>query len=147
MIEEEAVVASIVDGQVWIEKERATACGSCAHRCATGVVEDHWNSIQKKIRLKVISSIDLNVGDRVLVGIPENAIVSGSFWLYLIPLFGLLFGSIMGRYAVSSFAIASLDGGDALGGLFGLIASFIFLRYTRVLSRNETLPVVIRKIH
>jgi sigma-E factor negative regulatory protein RseC len=145
MIEEEVVVATVTDGQVWVEKERKSACGACTHKCATGVIDDHLGGA--KIRLQVISPIEVKTGDRVVVGVHESAIVSGSLWAYLVPLAGLFLGSILGKGLAPVLPSFSADGVSALCGILGLIATVILLKGSRVLSRRELHPVVIRKLN
>ena len=144
MIEEEAIVASVVDGQVWVEKKRKSACSACTQRCTTGVVDDFFGG--KTIKIKVISEIDLKIGDRVMVGIREGAIVGGALWVYIIPLLGLLLGAVAGSVAAPFFSLLPADGVSAIGGGLGLILTLIFLRRARVLNRHEMQPVVIRKL-
>jgi sigma-E factor negative regulatory protein RseC len=144
MIEEEAVVACIEAGQVWVEKTRHSACGACAQPCATADVADYFGKTQ--VRLAVASPLELRVGDRVVLGIREDAIVKGSFGVYLLPLFGLLAGSILGKAVGFPWLSITVDAAAALGGVIGLIAAIAFLKHTRMLSPSRLQPVVIRKV-
>jgi sigma-E factor negative regulatory protein RseC len=145
MIEEEAVVSHTEAGKVWVEKPRKSACGGCSQQCASGAVDRYFGAAT--IRLQVLSPIEVQVGDRVVLGIQEDAIVKGSFWAYLIPLLGLFLGAIMGDIVVSALRLGvSSDGGSAFGGAMGLILSFITLKFTGVLSRDNLHPVILRKL-
>ncbi|HYE36537.1 SoxR reducing system RseC family protein [Methylocaldum sp.] len=145
MIEEEAVVSHTEAGQVWVEKPRRSACGGCSQQCASAVVGQYLGT--PIIRLQVFSPIDVHVGDRVMLGIQEDAIVKGSFCAYLIPLLGLFFGAVLGDIVASSLIPAiSNDGASAFGGVIGLILSFVFLKSTGALSRGKLHPVVLRKL-
>ncbi|WP_166642513.1 SoxR reducing system RseC family protein [Methylocaldum gracile] len=145
MIEEEAVVSHTEAGKVWVEKPRKSACGGCSQQCASGVVDEYLGA--PKIRLQVFSPIEVHVGDRVVLGIQEDALVKGSLWAYLIPLLGLFLGAVLGDIVASSLRPAiSSDGVSAFGGVTGLILSFVLLKFTGVLSREELHPVILRKL-
>ncbi len=82
-----------------------------------------------------------------MLGIQEDAFVKGSFWVYLIPLLGLFLGAIMGDIVVSALRLGvSSDEGSAFGGAAGLILSFVTLKFTGVLSRDNLYPVILRKL-
>jgi sigma-E factor negative regulatory protein RseC len=145
MIEEEAIVSHIEAGKVWVEKPRKSACSGCSQQCASAAVGQYLEA--SMIRLRVFSPIEVHVGDRVMLGIQEDAIVKGAFWAYLIPLLGLFLGAILGDIVASSvISVISNDGASALGGVTGLILSFVFLKFTRVLSRDKLHPVILRKL-
>jgi sigma-E factor negative regulatory protein RseC len=144
MIEEEAVVARVEAGQVWVEKTRKPACGSCARPCATAAVGDYLG--QSTVRMAVLSTIDVRTGDRVVVGVREDALVKGSLSVYLLPLLGLFAGSVLGKAVGGTLFSVATDIAAAGGGLFGLIGTMVFLKFTLGLSRNKLQPVVLRKL-
>ncbi|MGX2039559.1 SoxR reducing system RseC family protein [Methylocaldum sp. MU1018] len=145
MIEEEAVVSRTEAGKVWVEKPRKSACGGCSRPCASAAVDRYLGT--PIIRLQVFSPIEVRVGDRVMLGIQADAVVKGSFRVYVIPLLGLFFGAVLGDIVASSLISAiSSDGASAFGGATGLILSFVFLKSTGVLSRDKLHPVVLRKL-
>lgn len=144
MIEEEAVVACVESGRIWVEKTRRSSCGSCTQSCASAVVGEFMG--ESKIRLAVVSPIDVQPGDRVLVGIREDALLKGSLILYLFPLAGLFAGAILGKSIGLHLSSMTTDIAAIIGGLFGLIGTLAFLKFTPRLSRSELQPVVLRKI-
>lgn len=144
MIEEEARVASIESGQVWVEKIRQSACGSCSQPCTTKGVADYLG--KATVKLAVTSTLELQAGDRVIVGIPEDALLKGYFAMYLLPLFGLLAGAMLGKtFGPVLFPIAA-DGAAALGGALGMVIAIALLKYTRLIARSTPQPVVVRKL-
>ncbi len=144
MIEEEALVTHVEAGQIWVEKPRQSACGSCHQPCATASVADYLG--KAKSRLVIDSSIELRPGDHVVLGIQEDALVKGSLAVYLSPLLGLFAGSILGKSIGFYWFAGAEDVAASLGGLLGLIAAIALLKYTRVLSRSYTPPVILRKV-
>jgi sigma-E factor negative regulatory protein RseC len=144
MIEEEAVVACIEAGQVWVEKTRHSACSSCVQPCMTASVADYFG--KTRVRLAVTSPMELRIGDRVVLGIREDVIVKGLFGVYLLPLLGLLAGSILGKAVGFPLFSVTPDVAAAMGGVIGLIAAIAFLKHTRMLSPSRLQPVVLRKV-
>lgn len=144
MIEEEAVVACVESGQVWVETPRRSACGSCTQSCASAVVGEYIG--EATIRLPVTSPIEVLPGDRVLVGVREDALVRGTLSIYLLPLVGLFGGAIFAKSIGFNFFSITTDIAAIIGGSCGLIGTLAFLKFTGRLSRSEMQPVVLRKI-
>jgi sigma-E factor negative regulatory protein RseC len=145
MIEEEAVVTQLEAGQVWVEKTSGPSCGSsCAQPCATAAVADYLG--KSRARIAVLSPIEVRPGDRVVIGIEEDALIKGSLSVYLVPLIGLLVGAILGKAIGGSLFSIATDAAALIGGLLGLIGTLIFLRFALVLPRNKLQPVVLRKL-
>jgi len=138
MIEEEAYVAEIADGQVWIEKSRGSACAGCAEACPSAMAGGLFGD--KRLRLQVASDLALRPGDKVLVGVAEEALLGGSLRIYLLPLLGLFAGALLGK------SIAGSDLASALGGLLGLGLCLAGLKAFRLFDQEACQPVVLRKI-
>lgn len=140
MIEEEAVVARIdEDGQVWVEKNRQSACSSCSKGCPSATVGEYLGG--SMISLMVDTALPLKTGDRVMVGIHEGALVLGALGVYLLPLISLFVGAMLGQAVGEGGEIATI-----IGGLIGLLASLVALKFTPMFSRQKLRPVVLRKL-
>jgi sigma-E factor negative regulatory protein RseC len=144
MIEEEATVARVDEGRVWVEKIRQSACSSCKQTCASATVGRHLDG--KPTAFSVISDIELHPGDRVVVGVREDALVLGSLGIYVLPLLGLLLGAILGQGIAKNIAVDAADVGAMAGGFTGLLISFGFLKFTPIFSRSRFQPMVLRKL-
>lgn len=94
MIEEQVVVTSIdVDG-VWVEGVQQSACGSCSAKAGCG--KHAMSQLGRKVSLW-LPNVDLEIGQQVVVGLPEGAILRSTLALYGIPLIFLLSGAIVGN--------------------------------------------------
>lgn len=139
MITERARVIALEDGYAWVETERQTACGACSVKqgCGTATVAKIWGG--RRSQLRVINELPLQIGNEVLIGVSEGALVQGSLAVYLLPLLLLLLGAGGGDllFAHDSMAIA--------GGLLGLAAGLLWLRtFTdRVKADPRFQPVVL----
>ncbi len=142
MIEESARVVAVEDGFALLETERKSACQSCAARkgCGTGalakVVGRRFN------RVRALNPIGARVGDCVVVGIAEEALVRGSLVLYLVPLLGMLGG------AMAAEALLDGEGWTILGAIAGMAGAFLWARRhaRRVAFDARYQPVILRPV-
>ncbi|MGR8931055.1 MAG: SoxR reducing system RseC family protein [Gammaproteobacteria bacterium] len=90
MIEEQAIVTRVEDGQVWIKALQTSACGSCTQQSScTSATLSKW---LPKREFAVDSDRTLKVGDQVTVGIDDSHLLLSSIVLYLLPLLTTLTG-------------------------------------------------------
>ncbi|HDZ15834.1 hypothetical protein LCGC14_1206220 [marine sediment metagenome] len=123
MIEQKATVISRDKYQLWVEAERQSTCGQCQARkgCGTGLLAKHIG--QKFSRIAVKDDKQFEIGQEVIVSIPEQALLSGAFLMYFLPLI-LLF--------LTAISIRLIGGGELLqivAGLLGLFAGFVWVRH------------------
>lgn len=145
MIEEVAFVAEVAGRQVWLERTRKPGCAGCLETCATSLTAKFFT--EKTVRFQVSSPFELKPGDRVVVGLAEDALVFGSFGVYLLPLLALFVGALSGKAVAGLTEWATPDLGSALGGVSGLLLSLAGLKVTRFFDRTGFQPVILRKIH
>ncbi len=140
MIEETGRVASLEVGFAWVESERQSSCGSCAANkgCGTATLQKVMGN--KYTRVKAINPISLQVGDLVVIGIQEQALLKGSFFAYIMPLILLLLGALLFEILFAS------EGMIIFGGLLGLILGFVFLKYlsSKIATDERYQAVVLR---
>jgi len=134
------------DGTVWVETVRESTCGSCSAQkgCGHSVLE----KIYEGQRHQVLATTDLKleVGDEVVLGVPEDAVFRGSFVLYLVPMVFLILG--MGTAGLLESTVdVNADLLFAIGGVLGLSVGVLFIqRHARINKENsEYLPAVIRR--
>jgi len=145
MIEEVAFVAEVNGRQVWLERTRKPACSSCSEACANSLTAKFFT--EKTIRFQVSSPLELKPGDRVVVGVAEDALVFGSFGVYLLPLFALFVGALVGKAIAGWTGWGAPDLGSALGGISVLLLCLAGLKVTRFFERTGFQPVILRKIN
>lgn len=144
MIEERARVISVDQGHAWVETRRQTACGSCAASkgCGTSVIAKVLGN--RRSRVRAIDPVGVRLGDEVLVGIEESALVRGSFAVYTVPLFTLLGAAL----AVRGLWPGAGEPAVVVAGLAGLAAGLIWLRLfaRRVSADPRYQPVILRRL-
>jgi len=146
MIEETATVIAIEQGQLVLQAATRTACGGCAAKqgCGTAALSG-WLG-RKVVHIRADNTVDAQVGDEVVVGLGEDALLNGSIRIYLLPLLALILSSLLADQLLD----AGLQGRDLLVMLAAAAGFGLMLAATRsglqADSRNGSLsPVVLRK--
>jgi sigma-E factor negative regulatory protein RseC len=145
MLEAEGVIVKIGQEGVFVETSRASACGGCSSKegCGTSTLSQLLGS--KTSSFKVLNPIGAALGERVVIGMEEAALLKSSLLVYLLPLAFLLTGAILGGW----LAPARLQDAYAVGGVFvGLVAGFVALKFIGAGAGTNSLyqPVILRRV-
>lgn len=119
---ESARVVAVESGGVWLETGGQRGCANCREGRGCGV-----SVFQRLFRLprhRVFLPTDepLSVGDHVVIGMAQRALLVASLWLYLAPLAGLLVSALVLDLAFSSEWLT------VSGGVAGLVGMLMFVR-------------------
>lgn len=138
MIEETATVVSSEAGIAELEVARRATCGACSSSAACGVSLLDRVLGRRPQRLVVTNTLGVRVGETVVVGVPDGALLKAAVAAYLMPLVGLLAGAIMAQGLAASWLPAL--GGDAAGlagGALGFAGALLLVRgYSRRLAAD-----------
>lgn len=153
MIEERGRVLSVESGAVWVETIRHSACGSCQARVGCG--QSLLQRLGGSRRLGMIRALNDSacaVGDEVLIGIPETAVLQGSALVYVLPLLGLFMCALLaqafgwGEPAVIVAGFAGMGIGFAVvrwrTARLGVDPAFVPRVIGRALPHPEHIPVM-----
>jgi sigma-E factor negative regulatory protein RseC len=148
MLEETALVVEVDGSGVWVETRRQSTCGTCSAQKGCGTAALAKVMGQRRNRVRVLSELPLRRGDRVVIGIRENALVRGSLAVYAVPLVLLLGGAVSGTVLAQSLRLENADLASVLLGMGGLAAGLWWLkRFTRrIRDDRDFQPVVLRKL-
>lgn len=138
MIRESGCVVRIAGPFAWVSCESRAGCARCAEGkgCGGGLLSRLLGD--RLFQLRVPVSADIRVGDQVQLGISEGALLSAACLMYLLPLFALITGALVGDFL----------GGDGpallLGGLT-LLVSFLLLHVfrERIARSSRFQPVIL----
>jgi sigma-E factor negative regulatory protein RseC len=147
MLEEHAIVLSInpnshnlSDSIAVLEIQRKTACGLCGKTRGCG--NSIWGKLfaHQSTSFKAQNPIKAEVGDSVVVGINERALLKSALLLYIAPLVTMMIGAILMNVLMHNNA------GSMLGSLIGLIIGFVWVKGHTTASRYflEQQPVILR---
>lgn len=145
MLEAEGVIVKIGQDGVFVETSRASACGSCSSKegCGTSTLSQLLGS--KSSSFRVLNPIGAALGERVVIGLEESALLKSSLLVYLVPLAFLMAGAILGGW----LAPVHLKDVYAVGGLLiGLVLGFVALRWINgsAGAKRQYQPVILRRV-
>jgi sigma-E factor negative regulatory protein RseC len=148
MIEETGRVVDVRGRYAWIATEPRTACNSCSVRngCGTSVLAKVLG--RRNAPLRVINSIGVVAGDRVVIGVSESGLVRGSLAVYCVPLAGLFAGGVASHYLFAGIASVSADLASIPAALAGFAAGLVWLRsFSRKSAQDARYqPVLLRQL-
>ncbi len=144
MIEERAVILSLENqfdqSTATLEIERKTACGLCGKTRGCG--NSIWGKLfaHQSTAFKAQNRINAKVGDSVIVGINESALLKSAMLLYMLPLATMLIGAILAKQ-VNNTDVAAM-----LGAVLGLAVGFLWVKGHTESSRYflQQQPVILR---
>lgn len=157
MIEETACVVAVDPQGVWVETQRQSACGQCAARkgCGTAVLGKALGKKRSRVQVANPGQTPVRVGDQVLIGIDESALVRGSLAVYLVPLLSLFLFGVLGQALGRQLLMESSEGLSIVFSLLGLLLGFLWARryargdrrYQPVILANATSAVSFYNTH
>ncbi len=138
MIEERALVVQADRDHAWVITQRRFACGICSSPCGTALIA----SSVHPIRLRVATTIPLQNGDEVVIGIGEAVLLASAAWVYLMPIVLVLMGAALGG------GIGSHDAYSLIGGSIGLLIGFMVIRsvHRHHAAHSSWQPIVLRRV-
>jgi len=150
MIEEQAQVIALENNDVWVETQRRTACGQCAANkgCGTATLAKVLGNKRSRVRTLNPQATPVVIGDAVIIGINEQALVRGSLAVYTVPLLMLFIFGFLGQLLSVQLLMANQDILPIVLGLLGLLLGFIWVRrFTRVIADDVRYqPVLLRRV-
>jgi sigma-E factor negative regulatory protein RseC len=137
MLTESGRVVGIEADSLWVETIRRSTCGACKAQkgCGHGIINRLTDGKRGYIRaLPGERSIEhYSIGDQVLINIPEEVILRGSFIAYLLPLIVMLAGAVA--------AVQWLPGNEdfiaVLGATGGLVLGFALVYWHGARHRRD----------
>ncbi len=141
MIEERGRVLSVEPGAVWVETVRTSTCGNCAAKAGCGqALLAKVGSGAKRGFIRALTDRSWQVGDEVFIGIPEDAVVRGALWVYMVPLLGLFVSALLAQ------ALGVTEPLVIGAAMVGLIAGFAVVRWhgQRAQRDPQMMPQVLR---
>ncbi|RFA28350.1 hypothetical protein CAI21_12270 [Alkalilimnicola ehrlichii] len=146
MLEERAVVVATLGRFCWVETQRRSTCDACAvsKGCGTAALAKLGGSRHTKVR--ALNDAAAEVGDTVVVGLNEQALLRASLAVYMAPLLFLLVFAMAGQHIVVGLPYQDLA--VAGSGLVGFGLGLAWVRYFshRVSADSRYQATVLRKL-
>ncbi len=138
MIVETGRVTTVADGKAVVEIERGTACA----KCHAGSVCELGKSM---LLVEVNDPIGVQVDQYVQMSIQTESVLRASFVVYVVPLFALIVGVLLGEYLGRILAIQNVL--EILIGFACLGLSLIFVKvYNNIFKQNIKNQPIITKV-
>lgn len=146
MLETQGVVIELSAAGAMVETSRAASCGTCSSQksCGTSNLSQLLGS--KSSSFLVANPIGARVGEQVVIGLEESALLQSSLISYLIPLVCLMAGALLlGQFAPTD---APKDLYAVLGAGVGLVLGFVALKWVsaRAGEQKQFQPVILRRV-
>ncbi len=142
LVEGTARVVAVEGSRAWLVPEQTTSCGSCASSGACGAKGIGTTASRLEARrFPIDNEAGLAVGERVVVGVRETALLKASLTAYALPMITML---VAGGVAQS---IAGSDGITMAAMAVGLALGLITARLgaARLFSKGEIAPRFLRR--
>ena len=145
MIEQVAHVQAIDQTSVWLDTLRLSTCNSCSMKsgCGQRLMNQATDCKRSRIELPIPQYMALNVGDEVVLGIPQKAFIKASVLTFAMPLVWMLACALLAQWLTLS------EPATVVAALLGLGLGLLFLRWysqsEAVLASNQWQPVILRQ--
>jgi sigma-E factor negative regulatory protein RseC len=141
-VEGTARVVAVEGNLVWLEPEQTGSCGSCASSGLCGA--KGIGTIASRLELRrfaLANDRGLRVGERVVVGVSEQALLKASGTAYALPLVAMLGLGAVAQWAAGSDGITMV--GMVVGLALGLVAARFGARW--LTARGQLAPRLLRR--
>lgn len=140
IVESVARVVAVDGGIVWLEPEQTSACGGCQSAAACGTAGGDSRKLAAR-RFPIANDFDGRVGDRVVVGVCEGALLRGFATAYGLPLLTMI------GTTVAAHLLTGSDGAAIAAAVVGLAAGLGLarIRAHRLLGRGDLSPHFLRR--
>lgn len=119
MLEEQAIVVGITGKYAEVQIQRQNTCAHCtlSQGCGTGAIGRLLGQRSRPMFIK--NTVNLNPGDRLLLGLPEYGFLRASLLIYGLPLGLLIITAILAQILFNGAEILLLmaAGAGFTGGL------------------------------
>ena len=143
MMEQKAVVIG-QDSPDWVlvEVEMKSACNHCdnSENCGTGSVAKAFSA--KLQQFAVPADRQYQAGDLLKLGLPESVILKSAALVYLLPLFGLIFGGLLGQFIGTQLGLNANALAMAAGLAGGILCWWLGKGFAKTLEAQAQ-PVIL----
>ena len=118
-MKENALVTSVYDGSAWVEPVAKAGCSGCSLKqsCGTGLLSSWLGS--RRLSTKVVNTLDVVVGDQVVIWVPDRGLLTIAAVTYLLPLLGLFIFTLFAQ------ALGLKDYWFPVAAIAGLLCGFL----------------------
>ncbi len=123
MMEQQVTVIAVEDGVATVRGRRASACGDCAGKASCSTMGS-W--VERVIDLRLPNTLHADVGDEVVIYVPDHALLQVAFRLYGIPMLLFIAVGLLARTIATAAGWPSVDAIAAVAGFLAVGGSYLF---------------------
>ena len=117
-----AVVTHSDNGIAVVQALRATSCDSCVGKSSCSTLGS-WK--ERSMELHVVNRMGAEVGDEVIVEVPDHFILKSAFYLYGLPMLIFFAAGITAYLASPVLGLADRDLWAALVGIVAIVFYYV----------------------
>lgn len=122
---QQVVYVVAVEGEdAVVQGERQSACSSCAGKSSCSTLGS-WS--KRVARIRIANELHAEVGDAVVVEVPDGLLLKATFKLYGVPVLMFLLGGMLSMGAAQALNVAEVDAWAAVGALLAAAGSYVWL--------------------
>jgi len=143
MVTEEGIVIEVDDRSAWVKATKTGACESCSTRSSCHVMGGG-----KEMKVNAINELGANVNDRVLMSFDTSSLLKASFFLYILPVLGLMIGAFTGQAIAPFLHMDPSTGSVIVAILFFLVMVMVIKTHgNKMAEKREYQPKIIKILH
>lgn len=133
-LQERAIVTKIEGDYAWVSVvDKSSGCETCSSKGACGSFNLFKPLVDEKLannnnNLKIRNTLHLVVGEALVIEMSPQSLLTSTFLLYLLPLFMLFIGAVIGRQIGGELTSTIL-------GMLGLIVGLFLVK--SILSKTS----------
>ena len=146
MIEERGEVTAVNPPYATVVTQRTGSCGSCSTKgCGTRSLSELFSSRSQE--MQVLNPIDARVGEPVVLGLEEGALLRGSLAVYIVPLLTMIAGGVLGEALAPALSLTTSEYLSLPVAFTGLAAGFFWVRRfgRRMSTDHRFMAVILRR--
>ena len=122
LLRESGIVSSLEGDFVYVDAQRQSGCSGCASSsgCGTSALATLFTSTSQSA-IKVRNTLNVQVGDHVILTLDESRLIKHSFMAYGVPLIGLFLFAVL----FSVFSVRVLDASESAADIAAIIGGFM----------------------
>ncbi|MDQ6998299.1 MAG: SoxR reducing system RseC family protein [Mariprofundus sp.] len=143
-MQQQVTVIAIEKRDAIVRGNRASACGDCAGKTSCSTIGS-WK--ERFIELRVHNSVGAGIGDRVLLEVPDSAVMKIAFRLYALPMLAFILAGLGMQSMATWLAWPEVEAVAALSGFAAVIAYYLWYKFYLSSHQNNLDVQMVRVIH
>lgn len=132
-MQQQVTVIDLEGQDAIVQGKRASACGDCAGKTSCSTMGS-WK--ERFVELRITNTLHARIGDRVILEVPDNAVMHIAFKLYALPMLAFVFAGLGMRDIALWMDWPAVEAIAALAGFAAVVAYYVC--YKLYLSTSQS---------